>query len=520
MPCLYEGFNVNLGLFAVLLNLFMASTARKILSNTLVQIAGKVGMAVVSIVTVKLITNYLGTSGYGEYSQVYKLLALFGIVADLGLFTIAVREMGKDEKQIPYVIGNILTVRFLAAFSTMLLGTIAVFFIPRYQGTYVPMGVAIASIGIFLTIVNGTISSVLQVHLKMHQATIALVLGRVVSLAYVFFAVYRFKSDQTSGFNHLMISGVAGAIIMTAITWFYTRKLTALKMRFDWDFWKKVVFASLPYGVALVLNMVYFQLNSIFLFHMVDSSAAGIFDVPSKVIEILSVVSIYFMNTVLPTLSKYIHDQKKPEYAAKARLIIQYCFDFLNACGMVIVAGTVVVAYPVIYVVTNEKFLTRLKDGFYGSDRVLQILIFALFFAYLNTLFSFILIALNKQNQLLKVASIGVVVNLFFNFLLIPKYGVRGSAITSVLSEFVILIATYFLTKKFFDYKLSFKNTFKALFSAVIMALILVNIREPLYAAFQAKGILLLIPLGGIIYGILMLLTGGISKEMIKMVRK
>ncbi|EKD47810.1 MAG: hypothetical protein ACD_65C00278G0001, partial [uncultured bacterium] len=53
------------------------STARKVLGNTAVQVAGRFVMAFMSIIIVKLITSYLGLEGYGKYSAIYEFLAFF-----------------------------------------------------------------------------------------------------------------------------------------------------------------------------------------------------------------------------------------------------------------------------------------------------------------------------------------------------------------------------------------------------------------------------------------------------------
>ena len=77
------------------------STARKILSNTVAQVAAKLTVSILGIAVIKIATNYLPQAGYGDYLGVYEFLAFFGIAADLGLFTIAVREMAQDEDKIP-----------------------------------------------------------------------------------------------------------------------------------------------------------------------------------------------------------------------------------------------------------------------------------------------------------------------------------------------------------------------------------------------------------------------------------
>ena len=62
----------------------------------------------------------------------------------------------------------------------------------------------------------------------------------------------------------------------------------------------------------------------------------------------------------------------------KYQKIISYSFDFLAALSVPMVVGTVILAFPIIFIVSTPEFLSRLSEGFYGSDIALQILIFAI----------------------------------------------------------------------------------------------------------------------------------------------
>src|SRR3990167_1808204 len=180
------------------------SMARKILSNTFIQIGGKIVGALISVVIVKLITNFLSVEGYGQYVSVYEFLAFFGIIADLGLFTIAVREMAKNEQPSEFILGNILSMRTLFSVGAMGLAILVAFIVPQYQGTYIPIGVAIASISVFFSILNGTVSSVLQIHLKMQYPTIALVVGKIVSVGYMIYVILvAFQAPSAEAFYQL-----------------------------------------------------------------------------------------------------------------------------------------------------------------------------------------------------------------------------------------------------------------------------------------------------------------------------
>lgn len=493
------------------------STARRILSNTFIQVAGKLLVAIVSIVTVKLITNFLSLEGYGQYVSVYEFLAFFGIVADFGLFTIAVREMAREENKEAFILGNILTLRTLLGVGMMLVAVGTAFLIPQYDGTYIPAGIAIASIAVFLSILQGTISSVLQVNLKMQYPTYALMVGKAVTIGYMVYVVfYGFSEPSAEAFYHLLWAGVAGNLVMLAITWFFAKRYATIRFRFDFEYWKKTLWKALPYGIAIILNMVYFRIGSILLLLILkDPAQVGLYGVPMKILDILSIIPVYFMNSVLPVLTRQLK-----EGTERAQATVQHAFDFLLSLGAPIVVGAQVLAYPLIFVVSSEEFLSRLEEGFYGSDIALQILVFALLFAFLNGVFTFTLIALGHQGKLLYVSVVGATFNVLFNFYAIPQWGFRGAAVTSVLSEIIICVLSFAMLRRHFPVRLSLGGALRIVFSALVMGLVIWVLRDPLYGVIQNFNILVLIPLGGLVYGALLYFTGVISKERLAMLRK
>lgn len=499
-------------------------TARKIFSNTVAQFISKILTGILGLAAVKIGTHYLGVAGFGEYTLVYEFLAFFGIAADLGLFTIAVKEMSEDESQIPKIIGNIISLRTVLIVATMLLAIITVFFIPAYSNTRVPLGVAIASITVFFTIMNGTISAVLQTKLKMEVASATAVLGKILSVGLMLYVVFfGYPLDTEMGFYMLIIAGTAGTLLTLITTNHYVKKITPLKYRFDLDLWKKILKKSLPYGLALILNAVYFRVDILLISLIKGQEEVGIYAVAMKMLEQFAILPLYFMNSVLPVLTKAIKKASSARLDKKIddhyKQIIRHAFDFLAAMAVPIVVGTFVLAFPIVFIVATPAFLSNLSEGFIGSDIGLQVLIFALFFQFLNVLFAFILIAIDQQTKLLYINAIGAISNVILNLLVIPKYGFIGAAATSVFSEFYILAATFYVAKKYLNFSLSFINLGKIMLSATVMGLAVYFLREPTYGLMQNWNVLLLAGIGGVIYVGMLLITGTIGKETIAMLR-
>ncbi len=504
----------------------MSDLARKILGNTAAQIIGKLVMALLSIVTLKILTNYLSMTRYGEYTYIYDFLALFGILADLGLYTISVREMSKDETQIPKILGNVLSIRTIVGFLGMGVAVIASFyannFVPRGTGPdalsegALIIAVALGAFTVFLALINGTLTTILQKYLKMHEASYAMILGRIVAVAYMaYVALIAYTQDPHTGFFHLIFAGVLGNIAMIGLTFYYTRKLTTIRYQLDWDFCKKILAKSIPFGIALILSTIYFRTNTILLRFWIGPEEVGIYAVAGRAMTEAITIALYFMNSVLPVLTESI--SKKD---GRHQRIIQYAFDFLALAILPAVAGGVVVAYPVIKIISEPKYLSRLAENFYGSDIIFQILLFAMFFAFLTTLFSFLLVALNEQKKLLYLNLGGIFINLGLNSFMIPLYASRGAAITSIFAEIFLAIACYLVAKKYLNFSISLKNVSKAIVAAGIMGVIIYFLRDPTFALMQNKNLFLLIPLGAGIYTGLLLLFRAVPSEVMAMIFK
>ncbi len=492
------------------------SLARKILTNTFAQIGGKAIVALIGLVTIRLLAQYLDETEMGHYFAAYEFLAVFAIAADLGLFTIAVKEMSEDSKRMPVIIGNVLSLRTILSVVVMTIAVASAFIIPKYQGTEIPIAVAIGSISIVLSILNGTISSILQVHLKMYWESMALILGRLLGLGYLVYVIkIAYTHDTTLGFYHAMLAGVFTNMLMLAITTYFARRLTKIEYKFDFQLWKEVLLKSLPYGLALILSTIYFRVDSLLIFFLKDAKELATYGVAMKILDAMTILPLYFMNSILPTLTRVVKETKE-----SYNRIIQYSFDFLSVASLALVGGVFTLAYPIIFVVSDEKYLSRLSEGFYGSDIALKILIFASLFSFLNVLFAFVLIAVNQQVKLLYINATMVVFKIISNLIIIPIYGFVGACVTSVITEFFILIFNAYWAKRYVDYSLSMKTFFKAVFATLLMSVILYFVIKIYGDTFGGKIILITIPLGGVIYLGSLWVTKAINKDMLALLFK
>lgn len=496
------------------------SLARKIFSNTAWQIFGKAVTAILGIVSIKFITNYLSRSTYGEYTTIYDYTALFAIIADFGLFTIAVREMAhsNDKKMIEKIVGNVLSIRTVLAVLALGLGTLVSFLIPAYRESHIPFGVAIVSIATIITLIAGTMSSVLQFHLRMHWASFALAFGKFITVLYIVMTIlYLFPNNPDAGFPHLLFAWIIGMLVTILIIYRASSRLIPISYQFDFSFWKEVLIKALPYGLALVLGTIYFRMGTIALSLFKMKDQVGYYGVPLRFLEILQIVPHYFMNSVLPVLTLSLK-----ESGERGARILRYALNALAALAFPILVGGYLVAWPLTAAVSSPEFLTkRLPTGLvWGSDFALKILLIAMCLTFLHVALSYSLVAMGRQVELLWINAVAVIVNVTLNFLLVPKFGFIGAALAAVVAEGVMFIALVSRVRLRLGRIWDFSFLLKTAFSSLVMGAVLWLTTEPLNRLFFTKSLLILIPLGGAVFLASMFLTRALSKEFLAVLRK
>ena len=170
------------------------TTNKKVFINTITQFLGKMLTITASFFIVKIVAEF-GADFYGNYVTSYEFLAFFGIIADAGLFTIAVREMSKNPQKTAFILGNIFSIRLLLIIFVTILAGISAQFIPSYS-PLVKTGIWITGVSMALTIIAGTLSSVLQSRMKIHYFSGSLVLGKIILAILIYSLTNKFIHNR------------------------------------------------------------------------------------------------------------------------------------------------------------------------------------------------------------------------------------------------------------------------------------------------------------------------------------
>ncbi len=411
-------------------------STRAIATSTLWQIASQVVMAALSIVTIKFITIGLSKELAGNYNSAYGYLQLFGILADFGLYAIAVREVSRAQNKAE-VLGTVFLLRaliVLASFGTALL---LVWLLPLWRGTPLPVGVSIAAMVPVFTLLAGMQRAVFQVEYKMHYVFMAEVLQRIVTTGLIAAVVLLGVQQSTDPRVYELFLGIGGlgAFVLLAFQMLIGSRFIRLRFHVDWLLLKRVFLLAAPYGVAYLCMALYRQLDVplITVLRPDYDVQNAYYGFVMRMSDMGFLIPTFLLNSVLPIMSE--RDGK----GVDTRHLLGKTLFILLLLGSITFLFAQLWSVPLIKLLTTKAYLSTADHP--GSDIALRLISIPMFLNGLVLYSFYILLNRHAWRRLVATLACAVVLAVTLNMLLIPGLGFVGASYTSIAVHCFLAIA-------------------------------------------------------------------------------
>lgn len=425
--------------------------ARKIAYNVVFNSFLKIVTTVaLSLLSIRLITGYLGKEGFGDYTTILAFFAFFAAIADLGIGTMTAREISREGADEAEILGKISSLRVLASFLLFLFVPIALFFfsypLPVKIGIWIASGAVIfSSFSIFL---NG----IFQKNVAMDRIALIEFFGKLVQVGFVFLVV-----SLDLGFLAIISTLLASLIFNASFSFLLSRKYVTFLFQVDREFWKKFLHNSLPLGGSALITFFYFKMDAILLSIIQGSAAVGVYGVAYKVMENLTFFPAMLAGLILPILSRHISSHKEQFVD-----VADTTFRVFSIIVFPLVIGGAFLSSDIISIVSGS--------GFEEAVPVLEILMVSLAFIFFGHYFNMLLIVGNLQKKLMKLLFFVAIFNISMNIVLISKYSFLGAAATALMTECLVAVSTGVLVYRFLRYRPAFGKLGRVFGSAGFMA--------------------------------------------------
>ncbi len=469
---------------------------KKIAKNTGFLFAANIIQKAFSLIIVFFAARILGVEEFGLYAFVFSFVALFGILANLGLDHLNLRDVAQDYKRAGEILGVTLSLKIFLSIIAILAACISIIILGYDERTV--FLVFLAAFIIVLDNISAIFRTMFIAFEKMHLELIVNFVSKTLFLVGGLTALF-----SGYGVIGLIITAIlAGISNLLLSVYFCSRKIVKPKIIVSVNKSKNMLLKALPFSFIGIFMIIYAKIDILMLSYMQGNIAVGLYDSAVRLVDSLAIIVTSFSTAIFPVMSR-IQVQAKESIPS----IVEKSLKFILAIILPIAFGTSILAQQII-------------TFFFGVDFApaaiaLQILIWYAVFNFTALIIYLQLYSMNKEKLVFKIVAASLLINIILNVYLIPIYSFVGAAFSTLFSQAFLLVALYYYLKKELRSISYIKAAAKPLAASLIMAVPLLVI--PAY--FHAN-VSFLILLAAIVYFIAFYLIKGFTGEEITILKK
>jgi O-antigen/teichoic acid export membrane protein len=398
----------------------------KYLKNTGWLMLARVGSLVIKILVGFSITNYLGKELNGILNYPTAFTTFFIAAAALGLDGFTTRELLRTPGNRDRILGT--------SFCLKLIGGIAV--IPLIYFTYgiwnlqkpiqTPVSfiliVGLTGITQAFYITDSYFQSKVQAKYVMRVQVFGNILSALIKLVFIFL-----KLSIEWFVLGLLLDTV---ILACGYIYFYQIKVgSVFKWVFDSSLAKYLLKHSWPLALSAVLVSIYMKIDQLMVENYLGTGSLGIYSTVVQLSESWYFIPVAIVTSVFPAIMNAKRDDPN-----RYKKRMQNMYDIMVWLSLT-VAIFMTFASPIIY---HQVY----RPEFWGGAHVLTVHVWAGIFVFLGSASGQYLIAEGYTKLAMARTGMGALLNIALNMIWIPKYGIMGAALATLVAYFA---ATFFI---------------------------------------------------------------------------
>jgi O-antigen/teichoic acid export membrane protein len=394
------------------------SVTRRVARNTAYLALADVSSKVMVFFFHVLAARRLGVERYGVLSFAFAFTGMLGVLTDLGLGTIATREIARDLGQARPKVNDALTIRLIA--SVIIVAFIAVLVnLLGYPAATIRV-VYICSVCVLTNAIVSFFCAVFQGFERMEL----LALNRAIQTAVLVVGAFLLSCGAAVTERYAFLFVLAGVVSVILAGVSAAPLLGRLDLSFAVGHWWSLLRASVPVGMATVFTMFYYWIGTTLLSKMAGDAAVGSYSAAFRIGNGLAFMGFAFSGAVYPLFSRLFASSSE-----RLIRVLELSVKYMVMLALPVAAFGALFGAPVMLLVYGREYS--------GAVPVLRLLVWWGAFASLNSLLSYYLISAGRSGLVTAQTGVSLAANLCLNLLLIPVFGALGAALALAVSEAV-----------------------------------------------------------------------------------
>ena len=378
---------------------------------------GNVAHAILSFLLNVYVARILSLNDNGILTYAASWVAFFTAVGTLGFNGIISREFSKDETKGNDYLWSCITARIVFSFVAI----ITLQAIVRVSSPSEP-NLHIIVLCQSMQILFGSFDMFIYWYRYKNQANLTAIFRMV---AFGISAVWRVLAIAVLKSLTLYTIGIVTetASFVAFLVFFYrkhyTRQIAVSKATIE-----MMLKISYPFIFSAILSTIYGQADIIMIKSMVDNSAVALYNASTTLAGLVVIIPTTLIEGFRPDImDAKLHDEAL--YQKRLRQLYAIIFWACIAYGVFIT----IFAKQIIVIIYGKKYIDAVDS--------LSLVVWYTSFSYFGAINNVYMVAEDKIKWVQATTLIGAIGNIILNFFLIPKWGIVGAALASLLTQFI-----------------------------------------------------------------------------------
>ena len=462
----------------------MESVKKTVAKNSASIAGADIILRVASFIFNILIIRYLGGADFGKYATIMAYVGIFAIFSDLGMGTYVTREIAQDKSKTGFLTWNTIIFRVVLSLIVIPIITISAILLGYPQETVI--GILLASSALLLHAIYGPIVNLTRGYERLDLRSISHLaesIGFMVIAAIVLLLGLGLLWLIVGTLISVLAATIVGAYIVI-------KYIGRFSFQVNPSQWWGILKASLPFGAISLTFVVANQIDTVMLSLWMEDVVVGLYAVAYGLMGNLLFFSNALNGALGPTLARTYAGSKET-----VNSVYQTSFRMLFIISMPLAVGGTLLASQIVVLLYTDEFAAAVP--------AFQVLVWVVPLMSLHTLCSGMATAIHKEKPQAKIRVTAAIANIALNIYVIPRYGLMGAAVVTVVTELFLFILLFRLVSNQFVLQNVLNVVAKPIFAVVLMGIVVYLGRD--FNLFLITGI------GAVVYGLTLMVTKAIN---------
>lgn len=453
---------------------------RKVVKNSSWMIFQQLFLNLISIVAVGYIARTLGQENYGKFLFSFSIVQLFIPLVNMGLSPLMTREIARNRDSAHVLLSKIIVLR-------LVLSVLAYFLLILFVNSFnypsdTKLIVYLAGMTLIFSSINYSFSSVLNGFERIDSLAKAQLISGLASTVLsvlVLLAGYRLLGLT-------LVYCFGNLLWMLLVVNYVNKSIPWPNVHYDPIFCQEYVRKGLPFFFPGLVSMLGAKAGIILLSLFVDDKAVSTYGAANTLVEKLIIIPDGVCTALFPTLANAFYKSNEDGY-----VLHKTFYRYLFIVALPVAVGATILASPITLLVYGKQYIE--------SAIVLQILMWWLFFVFLNSIYITTLNAVHCEKIVARITYASTCIYILLSLILVNSLQYLGISIAATVSAF----SSYILLSRFTKKRVQGAVVSIADVSKVVLSVFIMGVSIFILSAYNVIGVVIV---GVFVYSIMLLL--------------